>query len=70
MVCERLLPLAACLLIYSVIFVAASSDADMVLERDVETTVPQDDDMIEVEGTKDGVEREGVANGEDKELFT
>ena len=51
-------------------FVAAYSTADMVLELDVDTTVPLDDDMLEVEGTKDGVEREGVANGEDKELFT
>ena len=57
------------MLLYSVMFVAASSVSNMVLELDVDTTVPQDDDMIEVEGTKDGVEREGVANGEEKELF-
>ena len=69
MVCERPLPLAACLIIYSVMFVAASSVDDMVLELDVDTTVPRDDDMLEVEDTKDGVEKEGVANGEDKELF-
>ena len=69
MVCEHPLPLAACLLIYSVMFVAASSAADMVLELDVDTTVPRDDDILEVEGTKDGVEKEGVVNREGKELL-
>ena len=60
------MPLATCLLLYSVMFVAASSVDDMVLELDVDTTVPQDDDMLEVEVTKDGVEKEDVANGEGK----
>ena len=41
----------------------------MVLELDVDTTVPQDDDMIEVEGTKDGVKKKGIANVEGEELF-
>ena len=41
----------------------------MVLEMDVDTTVPRDDDMLEVEVTKDGLEKEVVANGEGKELF-
>ena len=57
------------MLLYSVMFVAASSVSNMVLELDVDTTVPQDDDMLEVEVAKDGVEKEDVANGEGKVLF-
>ena len=41
----------------------------MVLELDVDTTVPRNDDMLEVEGTKDGVKKKGIANVEGKELF-
>ena len=63
------MPLAACLLLYDVMFVAASFLTDMVLELDVDTTVPRNDDILEVEGTKDRVEKEGVANREGKELF-
>ena len=37
--------------------VAASSAADMVFELDVETTVPRDDDILEVKGTKYVVEK-------------
>ena len=43
--------------------VAAYSVADIFLELDVDTTVPRDDDMLEVEVTKDEVEKEVVANG-------
>ena len=68
-VCDCPLPLDSCLLLYYVMVVAASSDSDMVLELDVDTTVPQDDYMLEVEVTKDGVEKEGVANREGKKLF-
>ena len=69
MVCERPLPLASCFILYYEMVVAASSAADMVLELDVDTTVPRDDDILEVEGTKDGVEKEGVVNREGKELL-
>ena len=44
--------------------------ADMVLEMDVYTTMPWDENMLEVEGTEDEVENKGVANVEGKEIFT
>ena len=56
-VCERPLPLAAWFILYSDMVVAASSAADMVFELDVETTVPRDDDILEVKGTKYVVEK-------------
>ena len=56
-VCEHPLSLAVCFIIYSVMVVAASSAADMVFELDVETTVPRDDDILEVKGTKYVVEK-------------
>ena len=40
--------------------VAAYSVADIFLELDVDTTVPRDDDVLEVEGTKDGVKRRAL----------
>ena len=40
-----------------------SSVAKLVLELDVDATVPRDDDMLEVEGAEDGAEKEGDANG-------
>ena len=55
-------------MISAVTVVAASSAAKLVLELDVDTTVPRDGDMMEVEGSEDGVEKEGVASGEGEEL--
>ena len=63
MLCERPLPLAAWFLIAAVMVVIASSAAKLVLELDVDATVPRDDDMLEVEGAEDGAEKEGDANG-------
>ena len=61
--CESLLPISAFSLIAAVMVVATYSVANLVLELDIEATVTQGDDMLEVEGAKDGVEKEGVANG-------
>ena len=66
--CESPLPLAACLLLSAVIVVAASSVAELVLELDVDTNVPRDDDILEAESASYGVEKEGVTNWEGKEL--
>ena len=63
-VCERTLPLDAWLLIHYVIVVTNSYSTNLVLELDVEATLPPDDDMLEVEGAGTGVEKEGVVNGE------
>ena len=48
---------------------ATYSAVDMVLELDVDKTVPRDDDMLEVEGAEDEVEKEGVVNGEGEEIL-
>ena len=63
MVCDRPLPLAAYLMLGAVMVVTASSVAKLVLELDMDPTVPQDGDMLEVEGAEDGVEKEDIANG-------
>ena len=49
-------------------FVAAYYATKLVLELDMDATVPRDDDMLEVDGAEDGVEKEGVANKEDDSL--
>ena len=64
MVCDIPLPLSTCLLISDLMVVAASSAVELVLELDVDATVTQDDDMLEVEGVKDWVENKVVANGD------
>ena len=48
--------------------VTAFYAANMVLELDMDTIVTRDDDMLEIEGTNDGLEKESVVNGEGKEL--
>ena len=48
--------------------VSAFSTANMVLQLDVDATVPIDYDILEVEGAEDGVEKESVAIGEGKEM--
>ena len=62
------MPISVCLLLTDVMVVSDSYAEKLVLELDVEATLLQDDDMLEVEGTEDEVEKEGVANGEGKEL--
>ena len=48
--------------------VASYSATKLVLELDMDATVPRDDDMLELDGAEDGVEKEGVASGEGEEL--
>ena len=49
-------------MIAAAMVIATFSAAEMVLELDVDATVMQDYDMLEVEGAGDGMENEGVAN--------
>ena len=48
--------------------VAYYSATKLVLELDMDATVPQDDDMLEVDGSEDRVEKEGVTNKEGDSL--
>ena len=66
--CESPLLLSALSLLDAIMVVSAFSTANMVLQLDVDATVPIDYDILEVEGAEDGVEKESVAIGEGKEM--
>ena len=62
------MPLYASFFLTSVMVVATSSAFKLVLELDMDATVPLNDNMLEVEGASDRAEKEFFANREDKEL--
>ena len=66
--CESPLLLSALSLLDAIMVVSAFSTANLVLQLDVDATVPIDYDILEVEGAEDGVEKESVATREDKEM--